>query len=204
MYCAELTKDGDKRFGCSLSNEYGRIFVISASGPAEDAGARAGDELLGVNGEYFRKGTTLDSVVAMLAEASRVTLVLRRGPSSTGASLLGNPRPALEWARAEWKPAEAKTPARAAQPVERAPKQEEAKAKAAETQWRSIVRRVAAHTTHAKDEEEERRSAERAALKNARAVAEAERAALAAERAVGRGVCSGGGGHGGRDLGPGY
>ena len=64
----------------------------------------------------------------MLAEASRVTLVLRRGPSSADAPLLGEPRPALEWARAEWKPAEAKAPARAAQPVERAPKQEEAKA----------------------------------------------------------------------------
>ena len=82
MYCAELAKGNEKRFGCSLFEKYGRIFLIEAFGPAEEAGAREGDELLGVNGEYFRKCTTLDEVVAMLAEASRITLLLRRGPSS--------------------------------------------------------------------------------------------------------------------------
>ena len=40
MYCAELAKGNEKRFGCSLFEKYGRIFLIEAFGPAEEAGAR--------------------------------------------------------------------------------------------------------------------------------------------------------------------
>ena len=151
MYCAELAKGNEKRFGCSLFEKYGRIFLIEAFGPAEEAGAREGDELLGVNGEYFRKCTTLDEVVAMLAEASRITLLLRRGPSS---ALLGEPRPVVEWARTEWEPAEAKAAARAARLVEGAAKHEEAKAKAAKRQLREATRRAKARVAFAKEAEE--------------------------------------------------
>ena len=72
------------------------VAARAASGPAEGAGVRAGDELIGVNGEYFRKRTTLDDAVAMVAEASRVALLLRRGPGSSGAQPPGAPRPAGE------------------------------------------------------------------------------------------------------------
>ncbi len=84
MYRAELAK-GDEGFGCLLSSRGSRIYVRAASGPAEGAGVRAGDELIGVNGEYFRKHSNLDDAVAMVAEASCVALLLRRGPCSSGA-----------------------------------------------------------------------------------------------------------------------
>ena len=85
VYRAELAKS-DEGFGCLLSSRGGWIYVRAASGPAEGAGVRAGDELIGVNGEYFRKHTTLDDAVAMVAEASRVALLLRRGSCSSGAT----------------------------------------------------------------------------------------------------------------------
>ena len=79
MYLVELAK-GDEGFGCFLTYSGGRIYVNAVSGPAEDAGVRVNDELLGVNGRHSRKSTTPDEIATMLAAMSRVALLLRRGP----------------------------------------------------------------------------------------------------------------------------
>ena len=195
MYRAELAKR-DEGFGCLLSSRGGRLYVRAASGPAEGAGVREGDELLGVNDEYFRKRTTLDDAVSMLAEASRVALLLRRGPCSSGAPPPppGAPRPAgeaeevrAEAARAKWARAEAARAEMLARAIERETKQQEAAAEAAEKLQRKGALRAAARAAEAK-EEEDRHRAERAALDDARAQAEAERAALATERAGAEGA----------------
>ena len=141
MYRAELAKS-DEGFGCLLSSRGGRIYVRAASGPAEGAGVRAGDELLGVNGEYFRKRTTLDDAVAV-AEASRVALLLRRGPCSSGAPPPGAPRPAgeaeevrAEAARAKWARAEPRAPSCLSARLRREARLQAVAAEAAERQQR--------------------------------------------------------------------
>ena len=174
VYRVELEKR-DEGFGCFLSSRGGRFFAHAVSGPAEDAGARAGDELLGVGREYFRKGTTLDEVVAMVAAPERVTLLLRRGPSPTGAPPPpGLPPPAgeaeevrTEAARAKWARAEAARVQLLPHAAMREAKQQEAAAEAAERQQREAALHAAARAAEAK--EEERRRAERMALDGARA-----------------------------------
>ena len=136
MYLAELAK-GDDGFGCFLLHSEGSIYVVPVSGSAKDAGLRVGDELLGVNGVNFRKGTTPDEVTVKLAATSRVELLLRRGSRAAAAPRLSAGEAGQ--ARANWAHAQVEAVAHACA-LERESEQEEAEPEAAEKQRREAAR----------------------------------------------------------------